>query len=110
MAIIVFIFTALIQAAVSAAGFFMLILGMNGFNERDAKPGLLFYVLLGVATTLGLALGSALAANGFVKKKAMGKLAAAALSVFGFSAVGVVIMIVGFFVALLIASIMHDMR
>ena len=110
MPVIVFITTALIQAAVSTAGFFMLILGMNGFNERDVKPGLLFYVVLGVVTTLVLALGSAFAANGFVKKKAMGRLTAAALSVFGFAAAGAVIMIVGFFVALIIASAMHDMR
>ena len=110
MTVIVFILTAVIQAAVSAAGVFMLILGMNGFHERDAKPGLLVYVLLGVATTLVLAVVSALAANGLVKKKAMGRLAAGALSVFGFSAAGAVIMIVGFFVALLIASAMHDMK
>jgi hypothetical protein len=52
----------------------------------------------------------AFAAGRFVAKKALGGVAASAVSVIVFSVIGVLVLIGGFFAALVIASIMHDMK
>jgi hypothetical protein len=110
MRIIVFIITALIQAAAAVLIFFMLLLGLNGFSERDAKPSLIFFIALGVLSPLVLSGLSAYAAKRIAEKKSLGGVAASALSVLGFSALGVAVLVGGFFAALVIASIMHDSK
>jgi hypothetical protein len=110
MRIIVFIIIALIQLAAATVGFFMLLLGMNGFQEREATPGLIFYIVLSLASAVGLGLAGAVASKALVERKALGRFAASSLSIFGFSVAGVIVMVVGFFVALVIASVVRGMR
>jgi hypothetical protein len=105
--IIVFIVTALIQGAFAAIAFLTLLVGLNGYSEKQATPGLAFFVVLSVASALGLGAGSAFAAKRIVEKKSFGKFAASAAAIAGFAAIGVVILIAGFFVALILSEIMR---
>jgi hypothetical protein len=110
MRIIVFVLNAVIQFAAAAAGFLLLLLGLNGFSERQANPSLLFYIALSVGSAAGLGVASAFASKWLAQKKSMGGLGASAISVPVFAAVGVLILIAGFFVALFIASAMRGSR
>ena len=110
MRVAVFIVTALIQAAAAAAIFFMLIIGLNGFSEDDAKPSLIFFIALSAACALGLSGAGAFAAKRLAEKKSFGGVAASAIATFLFSSLGVVVLVGGFFVALAIASVMHDWK
>jgi hypothetical protein len=110
MRIIVFVITALIQLAAAAIGFLMLLLGLNGFHEREATPSLIFYIVLGLGSAVGLGATSAFVARALVEKKALGRLAASAIAVVGFSVAGVLILIVGFFIALVLASAVRGMK
>jgi hypothetical protein len=110
MRIIVFIINAVIHLAAAAVGFFMLLLGLNGFSERQANPSLLFYIILSVGSALGLGVASAFAAKWLAQKKSLGALGASAIAVPVFSVVGVLILVVVFFVAVLIASAMRGGR
>jgi len=110
MRIIVFVLNVVIQLAAAAVGFFMLLLGLNGFSERQANPGLLFYILLSVGSAVGLGVASAFASKWLTQKKSMGALGASAIAVPVFSVVGVLILVAIFFVAVLIATAMRGAR
>lgn len=110
MRIIVFILNALIQLAAAAAGFILLLLGMNGFGERDATPGLYLYIAVNLAGAAALGLGSAFVAGRLVKKRAYSGLAASAVAVLGFSVLGGLVLVVSFFAALIVADTMRGMR
>ena len=110
MRVVVFIITALVQAAVAVVIFFMLLLGLNGFSERDATPSLVFFIALSVVCALGLGGAGAYAAKRIAEKKSLGGVAASAISVICFSVLGAVILVGGFFVALVIATVMHEWK
>lgn len=110
MRIIVFVINAVIQLAAAAVGFFMLLLGLNGFSERQANPALLFYIVLGVGSAVGLGVASALAAKWLTQRKSMSTLGASAIAVPTFAVVGVLILFGGIFVGALIASAMRGGR
>jgi Na+-translocating ferredoxin:NAD+ oxidoreductase RnfE subunit len=110
MRIIVFILTAVIQLAVAAAGFFLLLLGMNGYNDKQSTPGLLLYIVLGTGSALVLGLVSALAAKRLVERSSFGGLAASVTAVFSFSVIGAVILFAGFFAAIALAEVMRGMK
>src|ERR1700754_4325118 len=110
MRIIVFALNAVIQLAAAAFGFLMLLLGLNGFSERQSNPSLLFYIILSVGSAAGLGVSSAFASKWLVQRKSMGWLGASAIAVPVFALVGVLILIVGFFVAGFIASAMRGTR
>lgn len=110
MRIIVFTLTAVIQLAATAAGFVILLLSMNGYNERDATPGIYLYIALGLVSALGLGLGSAFAARRLVERKSYGRLAAAATSVLGFSVLGGLILVFSFIAAIVLAEVVRGRR
>ena len=110
MRIIVFILTALIQLAAATAGFLLLLLGMNGYSERQATPGLILYIALGLGSALGLGLASAFVMKHLVERRSFGSLAASATAVLGFSILGGLILVVSFFAAILVAEVMRGMK
>jgi O-antigen/teichoic acid export membrane protein len=107
---IVFIVTAVIQLAATAISFLLLLLAMNGYSERDATPGLLLYGVLGLFSAVGLGFTSASTSRHLAEKRAMDDLAASALSVLGFAIVGVIVLVIGFFLAIIVAEAMRGMR
>lgn len=110
MRVIVFLINTVIQLAAAAFGFFFLLLGLNGFNTAQSNPSLLFYIILGVGSALGLGGASAFAAKWLAGKKSLGAFGASAISVVVFAILGVLILVVGFFVALFVAEAMRGRR
>lgn len=104
MKIIVFIANALIQLVAAAVGFLMLLIGLNGFSERQAEPGLLLYIILAVVSALGLGAASVFTAQRLAAKTSLGKFGASAISVLGLAVIGVAILMIGFFAAILLAE------
>lgn len=108
--IIVFILTAVIQLAASAAGLLLLLLGMNGYSERQATPGLILYVALGIGSALGLGIASTFVVKRLVERRAFGSLVASATSIIGLAVLGGLILVVSFFAAIALAEIMRGMK
>ena len=110
MRIIVFVVSAAIQLAAAAAGFLLLLLGMNGYSEKQATPGLVFYIALSVASALGLGWAGGFAARRLVERKSVGGVVASATAVVGSVILGALILIVGFFAAIVLAEIVRGMK
>jgi hypothetical protein len=110
MRIIVFVLNAVIQLAAAAVGFLLLLLGLNGFSERQSNPSLLLYIVLGVGSSTGLGVASAFAAKWLAGKQSLGGFGASAVAVVAVALVGVIILVVGFFAALFIAEAMRGAR
>jgi len=110
MRIIVFFITVVIQLAAAAFMFLILLLGMNGYSERQATPSLIFYIALSVMSALGLGGASAFAAKRLAERTSLGGLGASAISVICSAIIGAVILIAGFFAALVLAEIVRGMK
>jgi len=104
MKITVFVITALIQLAVAFLGFFILLLGLNGFHESDATPGLIFYIALAFLSALGLGAASAYTAKRLSEKPSLGKFAASLIAIIAFAIVGGLILFGGMIAAALLAE------
>jgi hypothetical protein len=109
MKVIVFILTAAIQLVVAALAFFMLLVGLNGFSEKDAAPSLIMYIVSALGSAVGLGLASVYATKRLLETS-LGGFGAAAVAVSSVAIVGGVILIVGWFAALFLAMIMHEWK
>ena len=107
MKAIPFLITGLINLAVGVFLFFFLLLGMNGFSEKQAEPGLLFFIVWVLLASLTTAILSVVSTNFFATQKSMNFWLAALLSVFIFVVVGAGLSIVGWFASLFITSAMR---
>lgn len=107
MRIIVFVLTALIQLVGAGAVFLLLLLGMNGYSESQATPGLILYIVVGLGSALGLGLASSFVVKRLVERRGFGRLAASATAIFGFLILGGFILVVSFFAAILLAELMR---
>ncbi|HEV2864261.1 MAG TPA: hypothetical protein VGX48_24905 [Pyrinomonadaceae bacterium] len=110
MRIIVFIVVAAVQLVAAACVFLFLLLGLNGFSEREANPGLAFYIVLAVASSVGLGVAGSMFTKWLTSRRGLGGLGAAAIAVVSSSTVGLVVLGVGFLGAVILASIMHGSR
>jgi hypothetical protein len=107
MKIATFLITVLVNGGIAFVMFFMLILGMNGFHEDEATPGLLLYIIWGLLSAIITGVLGILPANYLATKKSVNKIAATAISTVIFIIVGGVSVMVGFFAALMAASAMR---
>ncbi|MBA2494200.1 MAG: hypothetical protein H0V31_05830 [Acidobacteria bacterium] len=107
MKIIIFVITALIQAAGATLGFFGLLLGLNGYNETDATPSLIFYIALAFLNALGLGAASAYTAKRLAENPSLGKFGASAITIISFAILGASVLFVGWIAALLLAEIVR---
>ena len=110
MGLVVFLITSVIQLALAALGFFVLLLALNGYSERFATPGIIIYTFVSIIVVLGLASISTLVARMIVKRKHLGNFAAGSLSAVGFSIVGGVLLVAAFFVSLGTAEFLRTLR
>lgn len=110
MKILVFILTGLIQLTGAAVGLFLLLVGMNGYSERQAMPSLVFYVALSVATALGLAGGSPFVAKRLAARSSIGSFGASAIVVTSSAILGVAILVALFFASFLLAEILRGLK
>lgn len=110
MRIVVFIMNAVIQLAAAAAGFLFLLLGMNGYSEDQATPGLVFYIVLSVGSALGLGGASAFWAKRLVTKKSFSGFGASAIAIISFAILGGFILAGGFLGAFVLAEVVRGMK
>jgi hypothetical protein len=110
MRVIVFSIVAVVLLAVGAFGLFVLLVGLNGYSERQATPGLIAYVVLCLLTVPGMGAIGAVAARALVEKKRFGKVGASVGAIIGVAILGVVIMVTGVIVAFLLAEVLRGMR
>ena len=110
MRIIVFIVVAVVQLVAAAFGFLLLLLGLNGFSERQATPGLVFYIVVAVASSVGLGVAGAMAVKWLAVRRGAHALVAALVAVVGSSVLGLVILGAGFLGAVVLAEIMRNAR
>ncbi len=105
MRIAVFAVTAIVEFAAAIFGLFVLLLGLNGYSESQATPSLIFYIVVCVVSTLALSFLGTLAAKAIVKKGWLRKLWAAVVSIVLTSTVGVVLVVVGVFLAFILLNL-----
>jgi hypothetical protein len=110
MKIIVFLIAAIAQIGASVFGFFILLLGLNGFSEREATPSLIFYIVLSLATIVGDGLIGVVLARRLANRTKFGIGGASVIATIAVVILGVVILIAGLFVAFVLASVVHSMK
>ena len=107
MRVVVFFITAFIQLVVAFLGFFILLLGLNGFSENQATASLIFYIALAFLSALGLGSGSAYTAKRLIEKHSFGKFGASMISIIGFAIIGALILFIGWIIALFLAEFLR---
>lgn len=110
MRVITYVITAVVQLAAGFAGFFILLLGLNGFSEREATPSLILYVAVSLITIFGngvLALGLG---KRFARKPTIGDAGGYVIATLLVLLIGVVVLVVSLFAGFVLASVIHDMR
>lgn len=107
MRITVFIVTAVVAFAAAVFGLFVVLLGLNGFSERQATPGLILYIVCSLAGLIGLSFSATLVAKAIVNKGWLGQVGAAIASIMVTSIVAVVFVVVSVFLAVMLANVMR---
>ncbi len=109
MKVIVFSVTAVIQLVGAALAFFMLLVGLNGYNEKDATPSLIMYIVLALTNAVGLGLASVYTTRR-LSETSLGRFGAAAIAIAGCAVAGALILMVGWFAAIFLAEIMRQWK
>ena len=107
MRVTVFVVTAMVVLAAAVFGFFVLLLGLNGFSERQATPSLIFYIVFCFASSLLISFLGTIAAKTIVNKQWLGKAVAAIVSILLTSTVGVVFVVVAVFAGFILAEFLR---
>ena len=105
--ILLYLVIAILQLAAAVFGFFILLLGLNGFTERQATASLIFFIALSLVTVLGDGVLRIWVARLLSRKLSVG--AVAAISTIGVVVFGVVVLIVGLFAAFVLAEVVRGM-
>ncbi len=108
MKILLYLVIAILQLVAAVFGFFILLLGLNGFSERQATPSLMFFIALSLVTIFGDGALRIWVVRLLGRKLGAG--AAAAISTIGVVIFGVVVLIVGLFAAFMLAEVVHRMK
>ena len=104
MQILNFFITLLLNIGLGFVFFFFLIIGLNGFSESQAAPGLIFYIVWAVFFSSLSAGLSVVAAKYLINKKSLSPVAAAAICAPIFIVVGGVLIFLGIFIAAILVS------
>ena len=110
MGILVLILTVVFQLTAAAIGLFVLLVGLNGYSERQATPSLILYIILSLTSALALGAASPFAAKRLAKRTSVGRFSSSAIVVVGFSFIGVIVLFVGFFASFALAEILRANR
>ena len=107
MQILVLIFTVVFQLTAAAIGFFLLLVGLNGYSERQATPSLILYVILSLISAFALGAASPFAAKRLAKRTSLGSFGSSAIVIVAFSIIGVIVLFVGFFASFALAEVLR---
>jgi hypothetical protein len=108
--LIVFLITALTQVVVAVSCFFVLLVGLNGYSERQATPSLIFYIVFSLIGIFGMSFIAGVTAKYFLDKHWMSKAIAAVVATLTSSILGALLIIGGMFVAFVVAETLRGMR
>jgi hypothetical protein len=108
--LIVFLITAITQVVGAVSCFFVLLVGLNGYSERQATPSLIFYVVFSLISIFGMSFIACVTTKYFVDKNWMGKAVASVVAIITSSIVGALIVIGGMFVAFVVAETLRGTR
>ena len=97
MKIVVFIVSAFVQLAGAAVGFFILLIALNGYGEKQAGAGLIFYIILSIMSAASVGAASAHAAQKLAARTSLGDFGASTIAVLSFAVLGLGVLIIGFF-------------
>ena len=86
-----FLITVLINAALGAALFFMLIISLNGFTGKQAEPGLILFIVWALLGSIMTGVCSFLSVKYLIEKKSFNQWLAALLAITIFVTVGAAI-------------------
>lgn len=110
MGILVLILTVVFQLTAAAIGLFLLLLGLNGYSERQATPSLILYIVLSLTSAFALGAASPFAAKRLAKRTSLGSFGSSAIVVVAFSFIGVIVLFVGFFASFALAEVLRAGR
>ena len=107
--LITFLLILGINVAVGAGFVFMLMLGLNGFSEREASYAFGFFIVAGLLVSFLMASAGIFLVK-FLTGKQWNQVLAVLLSVVGFAALGFVLKVVIFFIAIFVADFVRTRR
>ena len=107
MGIIVLILIVVFQLAAAAVGFFVLLVGLNGYSERQATPGLILYIALSLISAFGLGAAGPFAVKRLANGTSLGRFGASAIVVVVFCIIGVVVLFAGFVASVALAEVLR---
>ena len=110
MRITVFILTAILELAAGVFGFLVLLLGLNGYSERQATPSLIFYIVFCLAGSLIVSFLGTIAAKTIVNKGWLAKPGAAIVSIISMSIIGVVLVVAAISFGFILAEFLRVTR
>ena len=102
-----FLLTALVNSAIGAALFFMLIISLNGFTGKQAEPYLILFIVWALAASIMTGVLALLTANYLIERKSFNPWLAASLAITIFIIVGATIDFVGLIAAVILTSAMR---
>ena len=107
MRVTVFLITAILDLALAIFGLFILLLGLNGFSERQATPTLIFYIIFCLTSLMILSYLGTLVAKAFVGKGWMNKVWATLVSILSTSIISGLIVIGAVFAGFALAEFLR---
>ncbi|MET0754347.1 MAG: hypothetical protein ABWZ66_13275 [Pyrinomonadaceae bacterium] len=107
MQILNFFITALVNTGIAFLWFFFLIIGLNGYSEKQATPGLILYIVWALFFSLLAAVLSVLTAKYLIGKKSFGSISAVAIASLVFIIAGGIANFIGMFAA---AAVIESLR
>jgi hypothetical protein len=103
----IFLITALVNIAIGAALFFMLIISLNGFTGKQAEPGLILFIVWAVIASIMMGVLALLTAIFLIERKSFNPWLTASLAIGIFIIVGAAIDFVGLVAAVVLTSAMR---
>jgi hypothetical protein len=104
--IVAFLSTLAIDIIAGVLIFFIMLIGLNGYQESDAQWGLLAYIILAPLTAIAMSTGAVFTVNILLKKKFSG-LAAGLVAILALTALGILLEILWSVAGILIADIVR---
>ncbi|MDQ3712628.1 MAG: hypothetical protein M3388_10470, partial [Acidobacteriota bacterium] len=93
--VVIFLVTALGNIGIGIMLFFFLLLSLNGYSEKQAKPGLILFIIWVLLFSAAAAVCAVLSANFLTTKKSLNWLAASLVSILIFVVIGAILNFVG---------------
>ena len=105
-----YLITAIVQLVAAVSGFFILLLGLNGFSESEATPSLVVYIGVSALTVFGDGALGLFLAKVLTRKTRLGSNSASLITALIVIVFGVLVLIGTLFGGFILAGIVHDMR